>query len=220
MAEFCAGEAVASDSTNRKNVMLVVVDTDIVNKLSRMPNFNKLRALLRKHCIQVTTSETVAKEILVTADPAVRDVLSNTLLGLLGKCPLLASLPYQIKWGVQLFLGGKTAFNPFRAVRSDDIKTLLRNAKLLTHTQIEVIRQETADAVKRWDKMHDSGRPNMQAVLEKSEPVPDAGDWMMSIRDSVFIHEIVLGTVSNLNEQKELKPRAAGVKRVVTWTIA
>ena len=194
--------------------MLVVVDTDIVNKLSRMPNLDELMANLRKHCIQVTTSETVVKEILVTADPDVRAILSNTLLDLLGECPLLASLPYQVKWGVQLFLGGKTVFNPFRAVRSDDIKTRLRNAKLLKNSQIEVIRQETGDAVKRWDKMHDSGRPNMQAVLEKSGSVPDAGDWMMSIRDSGFIHEIVLGTVSNPNEQEELKPR---VSEYIEW---
>ena len=81
MAERCACEAVGSDSANRKQVMLVVVDTDIVNKLSRMPNFNELRSHLRKHCIQVTTSETVVKEILATANPAVRanigDVLNN-----------------------------------------------------------------------------------------------------------------------------------------------
>ena len=189
--------------------MLVVVDTDIVSKLSRRSDFKELKAHLRKHCIQVTTSETVVEEVLVTADSAVRVVLADTLLDLLGECSLLASPPYQVKWGVQSFLGGKTTFKPFRVCRPDDIKALLRNAKFLRNTQLEVIRQKTADAVKRWDKMHDSGRPHMQAVLEKSGAVPDAGDWMRSIRDSVFTHEIVLSTISNPNEQKELKPRVA-----------
>ena len=194
--------------------MLVVVDTNIVNKISGMPNFNELSAHFRKHFIQVTTSETVVKEILLTANPAVRTDLSNTLLCLLGECPLLASLPYQVKWGVQSFLGGKTTFNPFRAVRSDDIKKQLQKAKLLKHNQLEAIRQETADAVKGWDKMHDNGRPNMQAVLEKSGEVPDAGDWMNYIRDSEFIKEIVLGTVSKPSELKELKQR---VSEYVEW---
>jgi hypothetical protein len=214
MAKRCAGEAVGSDSANRKKVMLVVVDTDIVNKLSRMPNFNELRANLRKHCLQVTTSETVVKEILATANPAVRTDLSNTLLCLIEECPLLASLPYQIKWGVHSFLSGKTTFKPFRAVRSDDIKKLLRKAEHLTNSQIEAIRQEAANAIHRWDEMHGNGRPNMQPVLEKSGVVPDAGDWMNSIHESEFMKEVVLGIVSKPSEKKELIPR---VSEYIEW---
>ena len=189
--------------------MLVVVDTDIINKLSRRSDLKELRGHLQKHCIQITVSETVAKEVLVTADPTVRAILADTLIDWLGDCPPLASLPYQIKWGAQSFLDGKTAFKPFRAVRHDDIKAILRNAKSLQNTQIEVIRRELADAVRRWDNMHDSGRPKMQELLEKNAGIPDDSDWMMFIRDSEFTHEIVLGTISNPNEQKKLKPRVA-----------
>ena len=207
-------KAIGSDSANKEIAMLVVVDTDIVNKLSRMPDFDELKVYLRNHCIQVAASETVVKEILATANPAVRANLSNTLLCLIEEYPLLASLPYQIKWGVHSFLSGKTCFKPFRAVRSDDIKELLLKAEHLTNSQIKAIRQEAANGINRWDEMHGNGRPNMQAVLEKNGIVPDAGDWMNSIYESEFIKEIVLGIVSNLTEKKELIPR---VSKYIEW---
>lgn len=189
--------------------MLVVVDTDVVSKLSRMSDFKELDALFRQHCIHVTTSETVAKEVLATTHPEVRAVLARTLLDLLGECPLLASLPYQVKWGVQPFLAGEMAFKPFAASRPDDIKALLRRSKFLEDTRLEAIRRETAEAVDRWDRMHAGGRPSLQAVLEKNASGPDAGDWMMSIRDSEFTHEIVLGTISTSIERARLQPRVA-----------
>lgn len=189
--------------------MLVIVDTDIVNKLSRRSDFKELSAHLRKHCIQITVSETVAKEVLVTADHTIRAALADTLIDLLGECPLLAPLPYQVKWGVQSFLDGKTAFKPFRTSHSDDIKTNLRNAKFLQDTELEMLRQELADGVSRWDNMHNSGRTNMQDVREEKNEVPDEGDWMRHSRVSSFTHEIVLSTISNPTEQEELKPLVA-----------
>lgn len=189
--------------------MLAVVDTDIINKLSRRLDISELIDHLRKHCIQITVPETVVKEVLVTSDLNVRAVLANTLIDLLGDCPPLASVPEQIRWGVQPFLDGKAAFKPFRCVRPDKIKAMLRNAKSLQNNQLELIQRELTDAKNGWDKMHDSGRPKMQELFGKDEGIPDAGNWMRSIRDSEFTHEIVLGRISNPNEQKKLKPRVA-----------
>ena len=122
--------------------MLVVVDTDVVSKLARMSDFKEIGAILRHHVIHVTTSETVANEVLAITDPEVRAVIAHTLLDLLGECPLLASLPYQVKWGVQLFLAGETTFKPFAASRPDDINVLLRRAKFLENTQLKAIRRD------------------------------------------------------------------------------
>ena len=189
--------------------MLVVVDTDVVSKLARMTDFKEIGAILRHHVIHVTTSETVAKEVLAITDPEVRAVIARTLLDLLGECSLLASLPYQLKWGVQPFLDGKTAFKPFAASRPDDLKAQLRRVKFLENTQLETIRRDNAEATERWDKMHAGGRPSLQAVLGNEASVPNAGDWMMSVRDSEFTHEIVLGTISDSLERARLLPRVA-----------
>lgn len=187
--------------------MLVVVDTDIINKFSREVDSSELRTNLRKHSIQITVPETVVKEVLVTSDPNVRAVLATTLIDLLGDFPPLASVPYQIKWGVQPFLDGEGAFKPFRCDSPDSIKAMLRHAKSLQNNQLELIRRELADAVNGWDKMHDRGRPKMQEILRISKEIPDAGKWMMYFRDSGFTQELVLGTVSDLKEHKKLKPR-------------
>lgn len=188
---------------------MVVVDTDVVSKLARMLDFREIGAILRHHVIHVTTSETVAKEVLAITDPELRAVIAHTLLDMLGEYPLLASLPYQVKWGIQSFLTGKTIFKPFAVSRPDDINVLLRRAKFLENTQLEAIQRDNAEAAERWDKMHAGGRPNLQAVLGNEAPVPNAGDWMMSVRDSEFTHEIVLGTISDSIERARLLPRVA-----------
>jgi len=107
------------------------------------------------------------------------------------------------------FLAGETAFRPFAVSHPDDIKALLQRSKRLEDNQLEAIRQEIAEAVDRWDIMHADGRPCLQTVLEKDTSVPDAGDWMMSIRDSEFTREIVLGTIPTSIEQARLQPRVA-----------
>jgi hypothetical protein len=114
----------------------------------------------------------VVKEVLVTSDPNVRSVLADTLIDLLGEYPPLASVLYQIKWGVQLFLNGEVAFKPFRSVCPDNIQSMLRNAKKLHNNQLKSIRRELTDAGNRWDKMHKSGRPEMQEVLRNNRSLP------------------------------------------------
>jgi rRNA-processing protein FCF1 len=190
-------------------MMLVVVDTDIINKLSRRSDINELINCLRKYCMQITVPETVVKEVIVTSDPNVRALLADTLIDLLGDCLPLASVPYQIKWGVKRFLEGEVVFKPFRCFQPDKIKMMLKNAKSLRNNQLEPIRIELADGSNRWDIMHNCGRPKMQEVLRKSGGIPDAGDWIKSIRDSEFIHEIVIGIISEPNERNRLKPQVA-----------
>ena len=92
--------------------MLVVVDTDVVSKLALMSDFKDIGAILRHHVIHVTTSETVAKEVLAITDTELRAVIAHTLLDMLGEYPLLASLPYQVKWGIQSFLTGRATRPP------------------------------------------------------------------------------------------------------------
>ncbi|MEW6355008.1 MAG: hypothetical protein AB1696_01675 [Planctomycetota bacterium] len=180
--------------------MLVIVDTDVVSKLSCRADFRDLCALFQQRGIHVTVPETVAEEVLAAANPQVRDRLVKALLDLLREYPVLASLPWQVKWGVKRFLAGERAFRPF----AEDSKALLRCAG---DNDSQTIRAEKEQGTHRWDEMHAGGRVCFQALLAEGEPVPDTGDWMMSTYNSEFTHEIVLRMTLDTRERESLEPR-------------
>jgi hypothetical protein len=149
---------------------------------------------MHNRVIKPVFSESAVQEILLTQNPARRNIICKFMVDLLQEGPILAPVAHQVRWSSVDFAEGRASFRPYRTKKEDWVKNLLLNSDNISQKDFDELFKKRGNEDRSWDGMHATGRGELKKLIPKNGKVTP-NEWLGLI-ESEFVSSLVVKIVA------------------------